>query len=145
MALAGRHKKSNHRVFVVLGDGECNEGSVWEAAMCAGKHGLSNLVALVDYNKMQSAGATAQIQELEPFVDKWKSFGFAVREAHGHDVTELKDVLAATPFATEKPNVVICHTVKGKGVPFVENNLQWHHKSSLKDEDIDALLAGLEA
>ncbi len=145
MALAARHKKSNHRVFVILGDGECNEGSIWEAAMCAGKHQLSNLIAMVDYNKMQSAGATAQIQELEPFADKWKSFGFAVREADGHNVAELRDVLAATPFAPAKPNLIICHTVKGKGVSFVENNLQWHHKSRLKDKEIDALLAELEA
>jgi len=144
MALAARHKKSNYRVFVILGDGECDEGSVWEAAMCAGKHQLNNLIALVDYNKMQSAGTTAQIQELEPFGDKWKSFGFAVREADGHDVAELRDVLAAAPFDPEKPNVIICHSVKGKGVPFVENNFRWHHKNSLKDKDIDALLAGLE-
>ncbi len=144
MALAARHKKSKHRVFVILGDGECNEGSVWEAAMCAGKHQLSNLIALVDYNKMQSAGATAEIQNLEPFADKWKSFGFAVRQADGHNVAELREVLAAIPFGPEKPNVVLCHSVKGKGVPFVENNLQWHHKSSLKDQEIDALLAGLE-
>ncbi len=144
MALAARQAKAKWRVFVVLGDGECNEGSIWEAAMCGGKHHLDNLVALVDCNKMQSAGLTADIQDMEPFAAKWESFGFATREVDGHDVAALKDLLVTVPFEPDRPSAVICHTVKGKGLASAENSAQWHHKSRLEDEDIDALLAELE-
>ncbi len=144
MALALRATGNPARVFVVMGDGECNEGSVWEAAMSASKHGLSSLVAMVDYNKYQSYGETAEIQELEPFADKWESFGFSVREVNGHDENELRETLRAIPFAPGKPSIIICHTVKGKGFPFAENNLNWHHKSNLSDENLEAMLAVLE-
>ena len=90
MALAARAQKRDSRVFVVMGDGEINEGSVWEAAMCAGKHGLSNLVAMVDYNKIQSAGPTREIQDLEPLLDKWRAFNFAAVDVDGHDVEALR-------------------------------------------------------
>ena len=91
MALAARMQRRDSRVFVIMGDGEINEGSVWEAALCAGKHRLANLVAIIDYNKIQSAGTTAEIQELEPLADKWRAFGFAVAEVDGHDVAQLRD------------------------------------------------------
>ncbi len=93
IALASRMKKRDNRVFVVMGDGEINEGSVWEAAMTIGKHKLDNLVAMVDYNKVQSAGPTKEIQDLEPLADKWRSFNFAVTEVNGHDVEALQRVL----------------------------------------------------
>src|SRR5262249_25955563 len=113
-------------------------------AMCAGKHRLSNLTAIVDYNKHQSYASTREVQELEPFADKWRSFGFAAREVDGHDVQALRSTLAEVPFASDRPGVLICHTVKGKGVSFAENNLQWHHKNKVTDAEIESLLASLE-
>jgi transketolase len=142
-ALCARVEKRDSRVFVVLGDGECNEGSVWEAAMIAGKHKLSNLVALVDYNKHQSYDATSVVLDLEPFADKWRSFGFAAAEVDGHDVGALRRLLARLPFEPDKPSAVICHTVKGRGIDFAENNLEWHHKSGLSDAAIASLEEGL--
>lgn len=144
MALNARHVGSPSRVFVVLGDGECNEGSVWEAAMCAAKHKLTNLFAVVDYNKHQSYGSTREVQDLEPFADKWRSFGFAVREVEGHDVDALRSVFRSVPFEADRPGAVICHTTKGKGVRFAENNMQWHHKNKVSDAEVDALLAAIE-
>jgi transketolase len=143
-ALNARHVGSGARVFVILGDGECDEGSVWEAAMCAAKHRLAGLTALVDYNKHQSYASTREVQDLEPFADKWRSFGWAVREVDGHDVDALRTVLGAVPFEADKPSAVICHTVKGKGASFAENNMAWHHKNKLSDEQADALLAAIE-
>lgn len=144
MALAARIDNRAHRVFVLTGDGECDEGSIWEAALSAGKHALSNLTVLVDYNKMQSYGLTSEVQDLEPFADKWRSFGFAVREVDGHDVDALRSVLRQVPFESKKPGVVICHTVKGKGIPVIENDPGWHHKSRLTPEELVMLLASLE-
>ncbi len=135
MALAGKRAGATHKVFVVLGDGECNEGAVWEAAMSAAKHGVDNLVAVVDYNKQQSWGKTCEVQDLEPFAAKWRAFGFAVREVNGHDVSALRNVLKNVPFEPGKPSAVICHTVKGKGVSVAEDNLAWHHKSKFSDEE----------
>jgi transketolase len=144
MALHLRMARSPARVFVVLGDGECNEGSVWEAAMCAGKHRLTRLTAVVDYNKHQSYASTKEVQDLEPFADKWRSFGFAVHEIDGHDVEALRDVFRAAPFAADRPSAVICHTVKGKGASFAENNMKWHHKNKVTDQEVDALLTAIE-
>ncbi len=134
MALAARMQNRNSRVFVVMGDGEINEGSVWEAAMCAGKHKLSNLCAIVDYNKIQSAGPTEEIQTLEPLLDKWTSFGFKAVDVDGHDMSALSDVFKSVPIASNRPTAVICHTVKGKGIPFAENNPKWHHHSKFSPE-----------
>jgi len=144
-ALAARYAKSDRRVFVIMGDGESNEGSVWEAAMCAGKHKLSNLTVLVDYNKQQSCGTTFEIQNMEPFTEKWKSFGFSSECVDGHDVDALRAALKRVPFDSGKPTALICDTIKGKGVDFTEGDLNWHHKSKVTDEDVAALLKGLEA
>jgi transketolase len=144
MALAARMQKRDSRVFVIMGDGEINEGSVWEAALSAGKHRLSNLVAIVDYNKIQSAGATAHIQELEPLLDKWRAFGFATVEVDGHDVPKLRELLARMPLDAERPSAIICHTVKGKGIPFAEHDPEWHHKSKVSRDLGDQLYAALE-
>lgn len=143
-ALHARHERAAHRVVVILSDGECDEGSVWEAALCAAKHRLECLTVLVDYNKQQSYGSTREVLDLEPFADKWRSFGFAVTEVDGHDVTALRAVLSRLPLAPGKPSAVICHTVKGKGVAFMENNPEWHHKAKVTDEEIQTLLAALE-
>ncbi len=145
LALAARLQKRDSRVFVVMGDGEINEGSVWEAAMCAGKHNLSNLTAIIDYNKLQSYGRTAEVQDLEPLADKWRSFGFAVREADGHDMADLNQVFSALPCDPNRPSAVICHTVKGKGISYAEGSPAWHHKSKISDEEVVALYKELDA
>lgn len=145
MALNAKFEKSDHRVFVIVGDGECNEGSIWEAALCAGKHKLDNLTVVVDYNKYQSYGPTSVVQNLEPFADKWKAFGFAVQEVDGHDVGALAAAFSAVPLAADKPTAIICHTLKGKGMGCTEGNLKWHHKSGIKDEEIQQLFMELEA
>jgi len=145
MALAARIAKRDSRIFVVMGDGEINEGSVWEAAMSAGKHGLDNLVAIVDYNKLQSYGRTDDVQPLEPLAAKWEAFGFATAEVDGHDVNALQDIFAQIPRASGKPTAIIAHTVKGKGIPFAEGDPAWHHKSNLPAEQIQALYDALQA
>ncbi len=142
-ALNARFEKASYRTFVVIGDGESNEGAIWESALCASKHRLSNLTVLVDYNEQQSYGSTHEVLELEPFADKWRAFGFAVAEADGHEVNELRDVLGRVPLDAEKPTAIICHTVKGKGVSFVENNMHWHHKNNPTDAEIASLVAEL--
>lgn len=144
MALAARMQRRASRVFVIMGDGELDEGSVWEAALGAAKHGLDNLVAIVDYNKIQSAGFVKDILNLEPLADKWRAFGFAVREVDGHDVNALKATFQAAPFEPGKPNLVICHTVKGKGFDFAEDNPTWHHKAKVLPEDVVQMREALE-
>ncbi|MFC1679846.1 transketolase [Elusimicrobiota bacterium] len=143
MALAARMDAKAHRVFVILGDGECNEGSIWEAALSASKHRLGNLVALVDHNKQQSYGDVAEVLPLEPFADKWRAFGFEVREADMDRPRELLDILTA-PRPEDRPLAIICHTVKGKGVSFIERNLKWHHKSRPSQKEISDALAELK-
>jgi transketolase len=145
LALAARMQKRDSRIVVLMGDGEINEGSVWEAAACADKHRLGNLTAIIDYNKMQSAGSVFEIQNMEPLADKWTSFGFQVLEANGHDVADLRRTLAdAMSLPATQPRVVICHTVKGKGIPAAENNAAWHHKSELSEDVRQAIRAALE-
>jgi transketolase len=144
MALAARMQKRDSRVIVVMGDGEINEGSVWEAAMCAGKHRLSNLTAVIDYNKVQSAGPTREIQDLEPLTDKWRAFNFATIEVDGHDVEALRHVFHRLPLAQDRPTAIICHTVKGKGIAFAENDANWHHKSKINKNMVAKLYSALE-
>ena len=107
--------------------------------MSAAKHRLSNLTVMVDYNKVQSAGPTAEILDLEPLLDKWRAFGFATEQVDGHDVEALRAILRRVPFDPDRPSAIICHTVKGKGVGFAEHNAEWHHKSSLKADVIAEL------
>lgn len=144
LAIFARYEQAGHRVFVVIGDGESNEGSIWEAALCAGKQKLSNLVVIIDYNKQQSYSSTYEVQNLEPLADKWRSFGFAVSEVDGHDVEALRSQFQGVPLDASKPTAIICHTVKGKGFSFVENNMEWHHKNRVTDEEIQSLLEELE-
>ena len=113
--------------------------------MSASKHRLDNLVAIVDYNKQQSYGSTYEVLDLEPFAAKWEAFGFSCREVDGHDVRALEQIFAAVPFASARPSAIICHTVKGKGVAFAENNMKWHHKNKVTDQELDSLLAELRA
>lgn len=144
VAAALRINKSSSRVFTILGDGECGEGSVWEAAMSASKQKLSNLVVVVDYNKLQSYGCTEEVSGLEPFADKWQSFGFCVREVDGHNVDELLSAFSALPFEDEKPSVVICHTVKGKGLLEAEHNPAWHHKTKISADEHAGIIKSIE-
>jgi transketolase len=145
MAIAAKMEKSARRVFVVVGDGETNEGSVWEAAMIAGKHKLDNLVLMVDYNKHQSYSTTKEVQDMEPFADKWRAFNFDCREINGHSIDELQKTLRAIPFTAGKPSAIICHTVKGKGIRQIENDLNWHHKNTVTDAEFEMLAKGIES
>jgi transketolase len=134
VALAGKHDGDGFRVFVVLGDGECQEGSIWEAAMTAAHYRLENVVAVVDRNGVQEDGPTEEIMALEPFADKWRSFGWGAVEVDGHDLDALADAFRRVPFAPGKPSVVIARTVKGKGVSFAEGDHAWHY-GKLAPED----------
>lgn len=129
MALAGKRDGRAYRVFTLLSDGECDEGSIWEAALFAPHHRLDNLVAIVDYNKIQSLGSVKDVLDLEPLAAKWEAFGWAVKEIDGHDVTQVIDALTTVPYQVGKPSCVVAHTVKGKGVSFMENELLWHYRS----------------
>jgi len=144
IALAAQMDRNAFRSFVLIGDGECNEGTIWEAALSASKHKLSNLVVILDYNKFQCYGPTSEVQDLEPLADKWKSFGFELQEVDGHNIDELRSAFQRLPFDTNKPNLILCHTVKGKGVSEIENNPVWHHKSRLSSEEVIRLLNLME-
>lgn len=144
MALAGKRDERPFRVFCILSDGECDEGSNWEAALFAPHHQLDNLVAIIDYNKIQSLGDVEDVLSLEPFTDKWRAFGWNVIETDGHDVNALAHSLEGVPQVAGKPTCVIAHTVKGKGVSFMENNLLWHYRTP-RGEEYEAAKAELAA
>lgn len=130
MAFAGKRAGKKHRVFCLMSDGECDEGSNWEAILFAAHHRLSNLIAIVDYNKIQSLASVSETLALEPFAEKWRSFGWAVREVDGHDYAAIRTLLEKLPFEEERPNCVIAHTIKGKGVSFMENSVLWHYRTA---------------
>lgn len=139
MALAGKREGGDYRVFVLLSDGELDEGSNWEPILFAAHHHLDNLVAIVDYNKIQGFGAVGSVLELEPLADKWKAFGWSVVEIDGHDHAELGAAFGRLPLASGRPSVVVAHTVKGKGVKFMEHSLDWHYKSPNSEQLQQAL------
>lgn len=128
-ALAAKRIGAAWRTFVILSDGELDEGSNWEAILFAPQHRLDNLVAIVDYNKIQSLGTVAEVMELAPLGDKFHAFRWAVREVDGHDHAAIRGALCALPWEPGRPNCLIAHTVKGKGVSFMEDDLLWHYKS----------------
>jgi transketolase len=144
MALAAKRDGKAHRVFVMLSDGECDEGSVWEPALFAPQHRLDNLVVIVDYNKIQSLGTVREVMDLEPLADKWRAFRWSTREIDGHDVMAVESALAAVPFEPGKPSCLIAHTVKGKGVSFMEDKLLWHYRTP-QGEEFEAAMRELEA
>jgi transketolase len=127
MALAGRLDNRPYKVYVLLSDGELDEGSTWEAITFAGHHRLSKLVALVDANGMQALGHTKDIIDLEPISDKWRQFGWHAQEVDGHDFAQILGALSS--LSNEEPNVVVLHTIKGKGVSFMEDNILWHYRA----------------
>lgn len=143
MALSAKLNRQTHRVFVVLSDGECDEGSTWEAILFAAHHRLANLVVIVDYNGLQSIKTTSETLNLEPFAEKWRSFGWAVHEVDGHNHMELTQRLTAVPDATGLPTCVIAHTTKGKGVGFMENEVLWHYRTP-QGEEYEAALRELQ-
>ncbi len=135
--------KINKKVFVLLGDGEINEGSVWEAALFISKHKLNNLITLIDYNKMQSYGKIKDITVLEPLKRKWESFGFNVSEINGHSINEIDRSINKAIKKKAKPTVIICNTIKGKGISKIENSPEWHYKSKLTDKELEYLKKNL--
>ena len=143
MALVGKRDLQDYRVFVLLSDGECDEGSVWEAALFAPHHRLDNLVVLIDYNKIQSLAAVNDVLALEPFAAKWKAFGWRVQEIDGHNFDQIEAAFNFPPTANEKPNCIIAHTIKGKGVDFMENQVLWHYRFP-DDQELAAALSQLE-
>jgi transketolase len=138
MALSAKSDQKN-RVFVLLGDGELNEGSNWEAFLFAAHHKLDNLIVIIDYNKIQGYGDTNDIMMLEPLSEKLAAFGCHVHEIDGHNHNELLSTLSITPKSIGKPTVVIAHTIKGKGVSFMENQLAWHYKNPNEEQYKKAL------
>jgi transketolase len=140
MALAAKRDAKSHRVFVVVSDGECDEGSTWEAALFAPHHSLDNLVVIVDYNKIQSLGDVEDVLDLDPLADKWRAFGWETRELDGHDVAALSEALTQVPFAAGKPSCIVAHTIKGKGVSFMEGKLQYHYTPA-RDDELEVALA----
>ncbi|HZY80201.1 MAG TPA: transketolase [Cyclobacteriaceae bacterium] len=126
-AIAAKMDDRKFRVFTLLGDGELAEGSNWEAALTASHYKLDNLCAIVDHNKLQISGTTAEVCNTSPIDSKFESFGWAVKHVDGHDLQQLEKVFAEIPFEKGKPNLVLAHTVKGKGISFMENQASWHH------------------
>ena len=133
-ALAAKRLNKSWKTVVILSDGELGEGSNWEAFLSASHHKLDNLVAIVDYNKLQSLTTVEDTLNLEPLIDKFKAFGWEVLEVDGHDHNMLIETFKKVPFEIDSPSVIIAHTVKGKGVSFMENSVQWHYKSPSDQE-----------
>lgn len=139
IALAAKREGLPYRTVVLCSDGELDEGSNWEAALFAPQHKLDNLLLIVDYNRIQSFGRVKDVLDLDPLADKFGAFRWAVREVNGHNIVELLDTFAAIPFEHGRPSVVIAHTIKGKGVSFIEDQLAGHYQSPTNDQLVLAL------
>lgn len=145
MALAHKmDSRSSRHVFAVLSDGECNEGSVWEAVMSASQFKLDGLTAIIDSNKYESLGRVSEIMNIEPLAEKLRSFGWAVCEIDGHDMSQIVDALERVPVESGKPTAIVAHTVKGKGVSFMENVPMWHYRAP-NEQEADTAFSELEA
>ena len=151
MALAGKIDKKDYRVYSILGDGELEEGQVWEAAMAGAHYKLDNLTAFIDYNGLQIDGNITDVMNPEPIADKFAAFGWNVICIDGHDLEQIKDAIEQAKTVKGKPTAVVCRTVKGKGVSFMENQYSWHGTAPNQEQrdqaiaELDAYLAGLEA
>ncbi len=143
MALAAKLDGRSYRVFTLLGDGELDEGSNWEASLAAAHYRLDNLVVIIDRNGLQITGPTEKVNPLEPLGDKFRAFGYAVREVDGNDTEALMALFNQVPFESGKPNLVLAHTIKGKGISFIENAKAWHHRVPT-DEEYDSALRELK-
>jgi transketolase len=137
MALAARIQKQDYQVWVIMSDGECNEGSVWEAAMFAPAQNLAKLTVVVDYNKWQATGRSNEVMALAPLVKKWEAFGWNALEVDGHDFPALKRAMERSQVSEGKPTAIIAHTTKGKGVSFMEDDNNWHYRVP-NDKEIEA-------
>ncbi len=142
LSYAAKMDGKKWRTFVLLSDGECNEGSVWEAVLFAGHQKLDNLIAIIDYNKIQSLGATEEVLDLEPFAEKWRNAGWEAKEVEGHNIEQILTALQALPATKNKPTVIIAHTVKGKGWPEMEDKVGSHYKV-IRSEELDKILKDL--
>ncbi len=134
MALSGKLRKKDYHVWVVVGDGETQEGSVWEAAMAAAKWKLDNLTAIVDRNRLQNDACVVDVMPIEPLADKWRAFGWNVVEIDGHDMNQIVEALEGAKTHKGAPTLILAHTVKGKGVSFMENVAEWHGKAPCQKE-----------
>ena len=143
-ALAGKLDQCDYRVFTLLGDGELAEGSNWEAAMSASHYQLDNLVAIVDRNRLQITGSTEEVNQLEPLADKFRDFGFCVRECDGNNIAEVVGKLESVPFEKGRPSLLLAKTKKGSGISFMENSVKWHHRVP-SDEEFDQAMEELNA
>ncbi len=144
LALAAKMDKRIYRVFTLMGDGELTEGSVWEASMSAAHYQLDNLVVIVDRNGLQITGKTEDVMALEPLANKFEAFGYAVRSVDGNDIQSLLDLFSQLPFEAGKPNLILANTIKGKGVSFMEHQVNWHHHVPT-DEELIIAIAELDA
>lgn len=143
MAMAMKLKKIDRRVYVIIGDGECDEGSIWETALIASHQKLNNLVAIIDYNKWQSFGRTNEILNLEPLKEKWQAFNWQVIEIDGHNFNEIDLAIKKSHLSKNKPTIIIAHTIKGKGLSIIEDNNDYHYKTPREKELIVAKREGL--
>lgn len=134
LSMADIYDKNNFKTYVLLGDGECNEGSVWETAMLASKQKSDNLIAIIDFNKWQCFGRSEEVSGLLPLKEKWEAFGWAVQEVDGHNIEELITVFNQVPFVSGKPSAIVAHTTKGKGISFMEDKLEWHYNYANEEE-----------
>jgi transketolase len=141
LAMAGKLSRKDYRVYCMISDGECQAGQVWEAAMAAPKFKLDNLCALLDYNKIQLSGAVKDVMDLEPLPEKWRAFNWAVQEIDGHDYAAVLGALSDAGKTQGRPTVIVCHTTKGKGVPFMEGKWEWHGKAPNREEGERAIQA----
>jgi transketolase len=144
MALGAKLQKKDFRTYVIMGDGELNEGSVWESAMAGTRFNLDNLVGIIDRNRFCLGSATEDTMPIEPLADKWRAFGWAVREIDGNDMAQVVDAFDAAPFVPGKPSLILAHTVKGKGFSRAEDRCDWHYQTVGQDV-LDAALAELQA
>ena len=134
MALSSKIRGLNFKCYALLSDGECNEGTIWEAAMLASSLRVNNLVAIIDFNKWQATGRSQEIMSLDPLVDKWISFGWQTLEVDGHNFNQLEQAFIKTKKSTQKPTVIVAHTIKGKGISFMEDNNNWHYRTPNESE-----------
>ena len=143
IAMAGKLQKKDYRVYTIISDGECDEGSTWEGILIAGHQKLNNLIVIVDYNKWQSFGRIKDILNLEPITDKFKAFNWHVQEINGHSFADLENAFSSKSLAKDKPNVIIAHTTKGKGLSSLEDRNEWHYQTPREKEIAEAKEKGL--
>jgi transketolase len=143
MALAGKLQNKSYKVYVIISDGECDEGSTWESILIAGHHKLDNLVVIIDFNKWQSFGKIKDVLNLDPLADKFHAFNWNVQEINGHDFTDLEKAFTSKSLEKNKPNIIIAHTIKGKGLSSIEDKNEWHYQTPRENEIAEAKEKGL--